>query len=92
MKKLLITATAILCAFAISAKTINEYQRQKDWTENRETITITVQYGDTIDGYWAEYAPDWMGREEYREYIKTLNDMYDCAIYVGQTIQIYTMN
>lgn len=92
MKKLLITATAILCIFAISTKTINEHQRQKDWTENRETITITVQYGDTIDGYWAEYAPDWMGREEYREYIKSLNNMTSCAIYAGQTIKIYTMN
>ena len=68
---------------------INDAKLKSEWAENREVITITVQMGDTIDGFWAEYAPNWMDRHEYRAEIMELNGLNTCSIYVGQTLKLY---
>ena len=51
--------TSIYC-IAVAAQryteTTSEYEA---WLQTREVITITVLPGDSIDGYWVEFAPDW---------------------------------
>lgn len=89
MKKIAVAAIIIFC-IAIATFTIaQDAQAQTDWEQSREVITITVRSGDSIDGYWAQYAPSWMSREQYRYEIKALNDMDSCTIYVGQSIMLY---
>jgi hypothetical protein len=88
MKRLI----AILCAvvFVVAAFTIiRDANRQAEWEESRRVITIRVQRGDTMDGFWVEYAPDWMGREQYRAEIMELNDMDNSSLRSGQNIKLY---
>ena len=89
MKKI---AVAAIIIFSISIATftiVRDAQAQTDWEHNREVITITVHSGDTLDGYWVEYAPSWMSRDQYLYEIKTLNNMDSCTIYAGNTIKLY---
>ena len=64
-------------------------QRQNDWQNNKRVITVVINYGDSIDGYWAEYAPSWMGRELYRSEIKKLNNLQNTMLYAGDEIKLY---
>lgn len=86
--------TFVLVAFTILATFvfIRNTKTQADWEENREVITVKVQSGDTIDGFWAEYSPNWISREQYRNEIMELNNMNSCNIRVGQTIKLYVEN
>lgn len=92
MRKLLTFTTcivvliAIICAITtgVQARTL-----QEEWEESREIITIVIERGDSIDGYWAEYAPDWMDRYEYRKEIMELNNLDSCMIYAGDIIKLY---
>jgi hypothetical protein len=80
-----------LVAFAIltAIVTIKDAKTQAEWEENREIITVIVEKGDTLDGYWAEYAPNWMSREQYRTEIMELNNMKSCGLSVGNKIKLY---
>ena len=63
--------------------------RRAEWEQTREVKLIHVECGDSLDKYWAEYAPEWMNRYTYREAIKELNDMDSCALYAGDIIKVY---
>ena len=63
--------------------------QMKEWEQTREVKHIHVESGDSLDEYWAEYAPSWMNRYDYREAIKELNDMDSCALYAGDIIKVY---
>ena len=89
MKRLAIAAIIVFCTFVATFTIARDTQAQTEWENSREIITVVVCQGDSIDGYWAEYAPSWMGREQYRYEIKALNDMDSCTIYAGSTIQLY---
>jgi hypothetical protein len=90
MNKLVLTLALAITLLTATVVVGREQAQSAEWEDSREVITITVQSGDTVDGYWAEYAPDWMSRDEYRYEIKQLNDMDSCVLYIGDTIQIYT--
>ena len=96
MKKQVMIVVVLFCiAFSaygitVAAQRYTEATTEYEaWLKTREVITITVLPGDSIDGYWVEYAPDWMTREQYRHEIQTLNDMDSCTIYAGDTIKLY---
>lgn len=84
--------TASMVAFSLMfpvASVIHAKAQWSDWEQTREIKTVYVQRGDSVDGYWAEYAPEWMDRSDYREEIKELNNMDSCYLYAGQTLKIY---
>ena len=89
MKKIAVTAIIALCVILATFTIVRDAQAQTEWENNREIITVIVHSGDTIDGYWVEYAPNWMSREQYRYEIQTLNDMDSCMLYIGDTIKLY---
>lgn len=89
MKKIAVVAIITLCISIATFALVRDAQAQTDWEQSREVITVRVHSGDTIDGYWAEYAPSWMSCEQYRYEIKVLNNMDSCTIYVGDTIKLY---
>ena len=89
MKKLAVAAIIIFCVFVATVTIVRDVQAKTDWENDREIITVVVCHGDSIDGYWAEYAPSWMSREQYRAEIKILNNMDSCTIYAGNTIKLY---
>lgn len=96
MKKRIMIICVVFCiafsayCIAVAAQRHTETLSDYDaWLANREVITITVLPGDSLDGYWVEYAPSWMTREQYRYEIQTLNDMDSCTIYAGDTIKLY---
>lgn len=92
MKKLVFTLAIAFTIFLIvlAVKVVYaDYTRQAEWEENRETITIIVQYGDTVDGYWAEYAPDWMSKEQYRREWMELNRTHSCSLHKGDRVLVY---
>lgn len=92
MKKFIISLLIIasLATITVSATNIHSAKkRYNEWLETRETITIKVRSGDSIDEYWTKYAPEWMDRRSYRYEIQQLNDMDSCMIYAGQTIDLY---
>ena len=80
-----------LVAFLLHAPfvLVSNNKTQAEWEENREIITVRVEGGDTIDGYWAEYAPNWMSREQYRAEIMELNGMNSYSLRIGQTLKLY---
>lgn len=90
---IVLTALCIIMSvycIAVAAQRYTDISSEYDtWLQTREVITITVLPGDTIDGYWVEYAPDWMTCEQYRYELQTINDLDSCTIYAGDTIQIY---
>jgi hypothetical protein len=92
MKNLAIILVLAIVLIAAISTISNDIKRQSEWTENRETITIRVGYGDTIDGFWAEYAPDWMDRNQYRSEIMELNNLNNCNLRAGQTLKLYVMD
>lgn len=89
MKKIAVGVIITLCVVLTTFTIVRDAQAQTDWENNREIITVMVHQGDTIDGYWVEYAPSWMSREQYRYEIQTLNDMESCMLYIGDTIKLY---
>lgn len=89
MKKIAVAAIIVFCISVATFTIVRDAQAQTDWEHNREVITIMVHSGDTLDGYWAEYAPSWMSRDQYRYEIQTLNDMDSCMLYTGDTIKLY---
>ena len=89
MKKIAVGVIITLCVVLTTFTIVRDAQAQTDWENNREVITVMVHQGDTSDGYWAEYAPSWMSREQYRYEIQTLNDMDSCMLYIGDTIKLY---
>ena len=89
MKKIAVAAIIVFCISVATFTITRDTQAQTDWVQTREVITITVLPGDSLDGYWVEYAPEWMTREQYRYEIQTLNDMDSCTIYAGDTIKLY---
>lgn len=90
--KLAITATlAVAIMVAVTVGTIyRDYQNTHEWESTREVHLIRVQSGDSVDGYWAEYAPSWMNREDYREEFKELNNLDSCYLYEGDFVKVYT--
>lgn len=80
--------TVVLLVFSVKV-VYADHMKQVEWEESRETIVITVKSGDTVDGYWAKYAPDWMGREQYREEFKQLNRTNSCGLDVGDKVKLY---
>jgi hypothetical protein len=89
MKKIAVAVGILFCIAMATFTIVRDAQAQTDWEHNREVITITVAYGDSIDGYWAQYAPSWMSRDQYRYEVKALNHMDSCTIYAGSTIKLY---
>lgn len=81
--------TSAYCIAVAAQKHTEATSEYEAWLQTREVITITVCAGDSIDGYWVEFAPDWMTREQYRYEIQELNDMDSCTIYAGDTIKLY---
>lgn len=88
-KAIIATALTIAVLTAPVASLINDHSNRTEWEATREIITVPVHTGDSIDGYWAEYAPSWMDRADYREDIKELNNMDSCYLYAGQMLKIY---
>lgn len=90
-KALTVIVLAVIIAVNVLAATViaSDFRQQEEWEDTRQVVTICVQYGDTLYGYWIEYAPNWMGYEQYIHEIQELNDMESCSIYAGQTIQVY---
>lgn len=86
---LALLALVIGCVVGVNNMLEAEKARYNEWVETREVITIIIEKGDTIDGYYAEYAPEWMDRYEWREEIRDLNNLKSCAIYAGETIKLY---
>ena len=68
---------------------LNYNDRYDEWMKNAEIITVVIQRGDTIDGYYVQYAPEWMDRYTYRQLILDLNHMNNCDIYAGDIIKLY---
>ena len=92
MRRLFIILLILISTIIVIAGCRNiqvDAQRQEEWKNSRQVITIVVESGESIDGYWAKYAPEWMGREQYRSEIKELNNMVSAMIYTGQKIQVY---
>lgn len=91
MKKLIIVVVLLIIAVnvLVAAIVVSDFRQQKKWEATRQPISIRIQYGDTIYGYWIKYAPNWMSYEQFLYEIKELNNMTSCSIYAGQTIQIY---
>ena len=89
MKKFAVAAIIAVCASIATLTIVRDAKAQTDWEQSREVITVRVHSGDSVDGYWAEYAPSWMSREQYRYEIKALNDMDSCTLYAGDTIKLY---
>ena len=92
MKKF-ITTIIFIFALVILILTISsiraDAKRQADWVATREIITIRIKSGDSLDGYWAKYAPEWMSREQYRAELKELNHLTSALIYADDIIKIY---
>ena len=89
MKKIAVAAIIIFCISVAAFAIARDVRAQNDWEDSRQVVTKMVQHGDSIDGYWVQYAPSWMGREQYRAEIKALNNMDTCNIYAGNTIKLY---
>ena len=85
----MVAVTASILALPVSI-TIRDNARLAEWESTREVRLVRVQSGDSVDGYWAENAPSWMDRSDYREEFKQLNDCDSCYLYEGQFVKIYT--
>jgi hypothetical protein len=89
----IIKAVSIVCVLVIMILAIStiraDAKRQENWEATREIITIRIKSGDSLDGYWAEYAPEWMSREQYRSELKELNHLTSALIYADDIIKIY---
>ena len=88
-----ITIAVVLAAASIVTLTVGtiyrDYQNIHEWESTREVHLIRVQSGDSVDGYWAEYAPSWMTREEHRQEFKELNSTDSCHLYEGDFVKVY---
>ena len=93
-EKIKITIAVALAAASIVTLTVGtiyrDYKNTHEWESTREVHLIRVQSGDSVDGYWAEYAPSWMSREDYREEFKELNNTNSCYLYEGDFVKVYT--
>lgn len=90
MKRIIaFTLTIVTIAVAMVIVRNNRHKEMlNEWLENGEVIMICVNQGDTIDGYWVEYAPSFVNRYEWREIILELNGMQNCNLYAGNMIKI----
>ena len=70
--------------------TIRDNARYSEWKATREIHLIRVESGDSVDGYWSEYAPSWMDRSDYRTEFKELNNLDSCHLYEGDFVKVYT--
>jgi hypothetical protein len=90
----IITAGILALTLAVTTPIVivsaRDNAQMKEWEQTREVKLVHVESGDSLDEYWAEYAPSWMNRYDYREAIKELNDMDSCALYAGDIIKVYT--
>ena len=92
MKRLFVILVLVFTAvlLVITTKVVYaDHVRQTEWENTREVITIYVQSGDSVDGYWVKYAPDWMSKEQYREEFRELNNTSSCALYKGDRVKVY---
>jgi hypothetical protein len=83
----LITASVLTLPVSVA---IRDHARLTEWEATREVRLIRVMPGDSVDGYWAEYSPSWMNREDYREQFKELNNLDSCYLYEGDFVKVYT--
>ena len=84
-----VAVCAIITIVACIIVLATDSNPQDDWINTRQVITIKVQPGDTVDGYWAEYAPDWMSRGQFRAEFKSLNNVQNCYLIAGTKVKIY---
>ena len=84
-----VLVTASVATLPISVA-IRDHVRLTEWEETREVRLVRVMPGDSVDGYWAENAPSWMDRSDYREAFKELNNLDSCYLYEGDFVKIYT--
>ena len=90
IKKVIIATLVAASIFAMPVSVaIREHTRFTEWESTREVMLIRVMPGDSVDGYWAEYAPSWMSREDYRAEFKELNNTDSCHIYAGDFVKVY---
>lgn len=91
MKKLTVIVVSIIIAVnaLVAAIVVSDLRQQTEREATLQPVTIRVQCGDTLYGYWIEYAPNWMSYSQYLYEIMELNNMTSCSIYAGQTIQVY---
>lgn len=91
VKKVITTVIATVSILALPVGiTIRDHIRYSEWEATREVHLIRVESGDSVDGYWAEYAPKWMDRSDYREAFKELNNLNSCYLYEGDFVKVYT--
>lgn len=79
----------VISIFAIGYRVGANNMQQTQWEQQREVITVSVYYGDTLDALCYQYKPSWMDLHEYRAEILNLNGMNGCMIYAGKTLQFY---
>lgn len=85
----MVAVTASILALPVGI-TIQDHARLAEWESTREVRLVRVQSGDSVDAYWAEYAPAWMNREDYRAEFKELNNTSSCYLYEGDFVKVYT--
>lgn len=91
IKKTIVAAIATVSILALPISVaIRDHAKYSEWEETREVMLIRVMPGDSVDAYWAKYAPSWMNREDYREEFKELNDADSCYLYEGDFVKVYT--
>jgi hypothetical protein len=88
MKRLI--TVIIVCSIILLGCRVNHSNKLKsEWEQSREVITIAIRSGDTLDEIGYKYKPSWMDVREYREAIRSLNNMPTSDLYVGSTLDIY---
>lgn len=57
-------------------------------TGNEQSVTVTVQAGDTLWSYAQEFAPEGMSAQEYVAEVRTLNHLPTGRVTAGQQIEL----
>ena len=89
MKKLLVICCLVMCICAIAFRVFQMKQARNEWVSTREVIEVVVGSGDTLDGYYYQYAPDGIDKRQWRQDVLDLNDMDNCMLYAGDVILVY---
>jgi hypothetical protein len=91
IERMLVVAVVIASLVAICS-VVNSHAQHNEWVETRTVETIRVAPNETMWQIAEQYKPDFMDTREYIYEVKTLNNMSDTYLYVGDKLLVYTDN
>jgi len=87
---MLLTALAFLLGLLVAAAVLLtvDLPSALAGSEGEQPVTVTVEAGDTLWGYAAEYAPEGVDEQEFIAEVRAMNHLPTGRVTAGQVIEL----